>query len=180
VDYLKEKRQEQEDLLKKNVIAMLDAETAETTRRKIKKSMAENKLCPNIYGNGNIGVSKEARKKRLAKVTDFRFYPDPDRLKELLELEMEAKYSGYVQGVETPMFTEEMRKEKEEIEAKGFNNWDRKEFQKFIQAMELFATDDYANISKHMEHSKTPQEVQEYSDVFFKNVSLLNDSERII
>jgi hypothetical protein len=32
----------------------------------------------------------------LAKVTDFWFYPDPERLKELIILEMESKYNGYV------------------------------------------------------------------------------------
>ena len=84
VDYLKEKRKDAELLLQKNVIAMLDAETAENGgRRKVKKSMAESNICPNIFANGNVGVSGEAKKKRLAKVTDFRFYPDPDRLREL-------------------------------------------------------------------------------------------------
>jgi len=53
--------------------------------------MAEANLCPNIFGNGNIGISNEAKKKKLSKVTDFRFYPDPERLKELIELEMESK-----------------------------------------------------------------------------------------
>jgi SWI/SNF-related matrix-associated actin-dependent regulator of chromatin subfamily A member 5 len=96
IDYMKEKRQEAEEILKKNVIAMLDAETAELSRRKNKKNLAENNLCPNIYGNGNVGVSNEAKKKRLGKVTDFRFFPDPDRLRELIELEMDSKFSGYV------------------------------------------------------------------------------------
>ena len=61
-------------------------------------------------------MSNEAKKKKLAKVTDFRFYPNPLRLKELIELEMESKFSGYVQGVETPVFTPEMKIEKESIE----------------------------------------------------------------
>ena len=100
VDYLQVKRKEQENLIQKNVIAMLDAETAENTRRKVKKNLAESNFCPKIYGNGNIGVSNEAKKKRLSKVTDFRFYPNPERLKELIELEMESKYSGFIQGRE--------------------------------------------------------------------------------
>lgn len=58
--------------------------------------MNEANLCPNIFGNGQIGISTEAKKKKLSKVTDFRFYPDPERLKELIELEMESKYSGYI------------------------------------------------------------------------------------
>jgi hypothetical protein len=81
---------------------MLETETAENGgRRKVKKSMAESSICPNIFANGNVGVSGEAKKKRLAKVTDFRFFPDPDRLRELILIEMESKYSGYIKGMES-------------------------------------------------------------------------------
>jgi hypothetical protein len=79
--------------------------------------LADSSLAPKIYDNGNIGVSNEAKKKKLAKVTDFRFYPDPERLKELIILEMESKYSGYVQGRELIQFTPEMKMEKELIES---------------------------------------------------------------
>lgn len=44
VDYIQVKRKEQENLIQKNVIAMLDAETAENTRRKVKKNLAESNL----------------------------------------------------------------------------------------------------------------------------------------
>ena len=128
VDYLKEKRKDAENAVKKNVIALLDQETNLNSRRKVQKNMAEANLCPNIFGNGNIGISNEAKKKKLSKVTDFRFYPDPERLKELIELEMESKYSGYIQGVNVPVFTPEMKIEKDLIESKGFNEWDRREF----------------------------------------------------
>jgi hypothetical protein len=76
----------------------METETNLTSRRKFQKSLAESSLCPNIFSNGNIGVSNEAKKKRLAKVQDFRFFPDPERLKELIEIEMESKFSGYIQG----------------------------------------------------------------------------------
>ena len=94
--------------------------------------MAESNLCPNIFGNGNVGVSNEAKKKRLAKVADFRFFPDPERLRELIEMEMNSKFSGYIQGIEVPVFTPEMKIEKDLIESKGFPEWDRRDFQKFI------------------------------------------------
>lgn len=129
VDYLQEKRKDAEAELKKHVIAMLDAETAENGgRRKVKKFIADTSVCPNIFANGNVGVSGEAKKKRLAKVTDFRFYPNPDRLRELILIELESKYAGYIQGVETETFTPEMQIEKEIIESKGFSDWDRREF----------------------------------------------------
>lgn len=179
VDYQKEKRKEAEEILKKNVIALLDQETNLNSRRKNNKSMAENNLCPNIFGNGNIGISNEAKKKKLARVTDFRFFPDPDRLRELIEIEMESKYSGYIQGADVQTFTPEMKLEKELIESKGFGDWDRREFQKFIQALEIFETNDYENISKHMEGSKSVEEVGIYAKVFFEKVDTLHDKEKI-
>lgn len=102
IDYLKEKRKDAEELMKKNVLALMENETSLGSRRKFQKNMAENSLCPNIYGNGNMGISNEQQKKRLAKVADFRFFPDPERLKELINLELESKVSGYVQGVDVP------------------------------------------------------------------------------
>ena len=180
IDYLKEKRKDQEDLLKNKVIAMLDAETAEYTRKKVRKNLADNSLAPKIYDNGNIGVSNEAKKKRLAKVTDFRFFPDPERLKDLIIIELESKYSGYISGKDPIQFTPEMQIEKETIENAGFYDWDRREYQKFVQALELFATDDYENISKHLEGTKTPEEVGKYARVFFAKINTLNNGPKIL
>lgn len=180
VDYLQEKRKEANDKIKNHVIQMLNRETAELTRRKVKKNLAESSLCPTIYSNGNVGVSMDAKKKRLAKITDFRFYPDPERLKELVELEMDAKYSGYVKGTEHIVFTPEMKIEKDLIESKGFPEWDRREYQKFVQALELYATDDYYNISKHIGGTKSYMEVQKYAIVFFQKIDTLHDGPKIL
>ena len=180
VDYLKEKRKEEDENMKKKVIEMLDAEAAETTRRKTKVNYAESNMCPNIYSNGNVGVSHDAKKKKLSKVTDFRFFPDPDRLRQLIEIEMESKYSNYLTGADVPTFTPEMKIEKELIESKGFPDWDRREYQKFVQALELYATDDFVNINKHIGDTKTVIEVQKYAKVFFEKVDTLHDGAKIM
>ena len=65
-------------------------------------------------------------------------------------------------------------------EAKGFPEWERRDFQKFVQALELYAADDYLNISKHLEETKTPDEVKRYALVFFDRIHTLNDSAKII
>ena len=82
--------------MKKNVIELMEQETNFQGRRKVQKNLAENNLCPNIYGNGNVGVSNEAKKKKLSKVQDFRFFPEPDRLRDLIEIEMDSKFSGFI------------------------------------------------------------------------------------
>jgi hypothetical protein len=65
------------------------------------------------------------------KVQDFRFFPNPDRLRYLLDKEMEAKYTSYLQGIELVVFTEEEKKEKEYLWSQGFVDWDRRDYQRF-------------------------------------------------
>ena len=69
-----------------------------------------------------------------------------------------------------------MKKEKEIIESQGFEEWDKREFQKFVQALEIFASDDYESISKYMDSTKSPDEVRDYARVFFLKVHSLNNS----
>ena len=70
-------------------------------------------MFPNIFANGSIGVSAEKKKKEVAKVADFRFYPNPDRLRQLIETQLEAQNAGLSgQGMWTP----EMELEKKNIE----------------------------------------------------------------
>ena len=59
---------------------------------------------------------------------DFRFFPRAERLKDLIEKEIDAKYSSYFQGVELVEFTEEDRIEKDALMSRGFINWDRRDF----------------------------------------------------
>ena len=72
-----------------------------------------------------------------------------------------------------------MKIEKDLIESKGFNEWDRREFQKFIQALEMFRTNDYDNIQKHVGDTKTVEEIEEYATVFFQKVDTLSDRVKI-
>jgi hypothetical protein len=77
VDYLKEKRKEQEKALKAHVVGMLNDEVKLGRREKKNAALNlnESKLFPKFYQSGQIGVSAEAKKKRLLKIQDFRFFP---------------------------------------------------------------------------------------------------------
>jgi hypothetical protein len=47
----------------------------------------------------------------------------------LIELEMEAKYNGFLSGVDPDkIFSPAMQTEKELIESRGFPNWERREY----------------------------------------------------
>lgn len=81
---------------------MLNEEVRGGRREKKMASMNlnESKLFPKFFQGGAVGVSNETKKKKLLKIQDFRFFPNPERLKYLLEKELDAKYTGFLQGIE--------------------------------------------------------------------------------
>jgi hypothetical protein len=63
---------------------------------------------------------------------------------------MDAKYTCYLQGIETINFTEEEKAEKDALWNEGFVEWDRRDYQRFCQALEMFAPDDYQSVAQHI------------------------------
>jgi len=152
------------------VVNLLNEEVRGGRReKKMASNLNESKLFPKFFQGGNIGVSNETKKKKLLKVQDFRFFPQPERLKFLLEKEMDAKYSGYFQGVDTINFSEAEKREKEQLWNQGFVEWDRRDYQRFCQALEIYAPDDFESIAVHVQ-TKSADEVKSYSKVFFEKI----------
>ncbi len=73
--------------------------------------------------------------------------------------------------------TEEEQEEKEELLGQGFTNWSKRDFNTFIRLHEKYGRDEIDAISKEIE-GKTPEEVVEYSKVFWERSSELQDIER--
>ena len=142
------------------------------------KNMNESILCPKINYHNPKGVSDDTKKKKLQIVQDFRFFPNPERLKELIEKEIDAKYAGYLQGIEYVDFTEEDKIEKQHLFDSGFANWDRRDFQKTCQALELYPREQVENIAMHI-GTKTPEEVTRYLEVFYLKQDTLTDYAKI-
>ncbi|XP_059621153.1 chromatin-remodeling complex ATPase chain Iswi-like [Phlebotomus argentipes] len=69
--------------------------------------------------------------------------------------------------------------EKETLLTQGFTNWTKRDFNQFIKANEKYGRDDIDNIAKDVE-GKTPEEVVEYSTVFWERCHELQDIERIM
>jgi len=139
-----------------------------------KQNLNESNLCPKIFQGKNIGISEDTKKKKLQIVQDYRFFHDPERLKELIEKEFESKYSGYFTGIDYVDFTEEEKIEKQVLLDSGFTNWDRRDYQKVCQALELHPREECEAIANHI-GSKSAEEVEKYLKVFFERVSTLND-----
>ena len=95
-----------------------------------------------------------------------------------MEKELDAKYTGFLQGVEQVVFTDEERKEKDLLWTQGFLDWDRRDYQRYCQALEVYSPEDYANITAHVS-TKTEEQVREYAKVFMEKMDTLADAEKI-
>ncbi|KAK0042721.1 SWI/SNF-related matrix-associated actin-dependent regulator of chromatin subfamily A member 5-like [Biomphalaria glabrata] len=142
---------------------------------------------------------KAPRPPKQPSIQDFQFFPP--RLFELLDKEIYyfRKTIGY-KVPKNPEFgadadrirkeeqakidqsaplDEEELAEKESLLKEGFTNWSKRDFQQFIKANEKFGRDDIESIAREVE-GKTPEEVNQYSSVFWERCNELQDIERIM
>ncbi|KAJ2297917.1 chromatin remodeling complex Adenosinetriphosphatase, partial [Coemansia sp. RSA 2706] len=139
-------------------------------------------------------------------IYDFQFYPP--RLHELLEKELlayrraigykvpkaeagedgsssadEAQSEDARQAEQAKIdaaepLTEEEAKEKEELSAQGFSNWNRRDFYGLMRALESHGRGNMGLV-KHEVEGKTPEEVEAYAKVFLKRYKELPDADRL-
>uniref|UniRef100_A0A3B4C3U8 SNF2 related chromatin remodeling ATPase 1 n=1 Tax=Pygocentrus nattereri TaxID=42514 RepID=A0A3B4C3U8_PYGNA len=141
---------------------------------------------------------KAPRPPKQPNIQDFQFFPP--RLFELLEMEIlyYRKTIGYkvpkspdipnaaqVQKEEqrkiddAEPLTAEETEEKEKLLTQGFTSWNKRDFNQFIKANEKYGRDDIDSIAREVE-GKTPEEVIEYSAVFWERCNELQDIEKIM
>lgn len=142
---------------------------------------------------------KAPRPPKQPNVQDFQFFPP--RLFELLDKEIyfyrksigykvpkNPEYGADAERIrreeqkridEAYSLTEEELVEKEELLKQGFTNWSKRDFNQFIKANEKYGRDDIDSIAHEVE-GKTPEEVMEYSSLFWERCNELQDIERIM
>ncbi|XP_046901658.1 SWI/SNF-related matrix-associated actin-dependent regulator of chromatin subfamily A member 5 isoform X2 [Hypomesus transpacificus] len=141
---------------------------------------------------------KAPRPPKQPNVQDFQFFPP--RLFELLEKEIlfYRKTIGYkvprnpdlpnsaqqqkeeqAKIDDAEALSEEELEEKENLLSQGFTIWNKRDFNQFIKANEKWGRDDIENIAREVE-GKTPEEVMEYSAVFWERCNELQDIEKIM
>jgi SWI/SNF-related matrix-associated actin-dependent regulator of chromatin subfamily A member 5 len=92
--------------------------------------------------------------------------------------EERKKEQAYIESCEP--LTEEETSRKEALAVEGFPDWNRREFQAFVRGCERYGRHDLTLIGEEIGPTKTPEEVQTYSKVFWQRLSELNDSEKIL
>lgn len=78
----------------------------------------------------------------------------------------------------TPL-TEEEKAEKEELSNQGFGNWNRRDFQQFINGSGKYGRTDYQGISNEID-SKTTAEIRAYAKVFWQRYTEIADYTKYI
>ncbi|XP_032974441.1 probable global transcription activator SNF2L1 isoform X8 [Rhinolophus ferrumequinum] len=187
---------EGEDYREKQKLGMV--EWIEPPKRERKASYAVDAYFREALRVSEPKVPKAPRPPKQPNVQDFQFFPP--RLFELLEKEIlyYRKTIGYkvprnpdmpnpavaqreeqkkIDGAEP--LTPEETEEKEKLLTQGFTNWTKRDFNQFIKANEKYGRDDIDNVAREVE-GKSPEEVMEYSAVFWERCNELQDIEKIM
>ncbi|MEE6496993.1 hypothetical protein FKM82_002553 [Ascaphus truei] len=187
---------EGEDYREKQKLSLM--EWIEPPKRERKANYAVDAYFRDALRVSEPKAPKAPRPPKQPNIQDFQFFPP--RLFELLEKEIlyYRKTIGYKvpRNSDLPNASqvqkEEQRKideaetlcpaeaeEKEKLLAQGFTNWNKRDFNQFIKANEKCGRDDIDNIAREVE-GKTPEEVIEYSAVFWERCNELQDIEKIM
>ncbi|XP_030161873.1 probable global transcription activator SNF2L1 isoform X1 [Lynx canadensis] len=187
---------EGEDYREKQKLGMV--EWIEPPKRERKANYAVDAYFREALRVSEPKVPKAPRPPKQPNIQDFQFFPP--RLFELLEKEIlyYRKTIGYkvprnpdipnpavaqreeqkkIDGAEP--LTPEETEEKEKLLTQGFTNWTKRDFNQFIKANEKYGRDDIDNIAREVE-GKSPEEVMEYSAVFWERCNELQDIEKIM
>jgi SWI/SNF-related matrix-associated actin-dependent regulator of chromatin subfamily A member 5 len=78
----------------------------------------------------------------------------------------------------TPL-TEEEREEKEKLSLQGFGDWNKRDFQQFVNGSGKYGRNDYEGISQEID-SKSPPEIKAYAKVFWQRYTEIADYPKYI
>ncbi|XP_048839487.1 probable global transcription activator SNF2L1 [Brienomyrus brachyistius] len=187
---------EGEDYREKQKLSMM--EWIEPPKRERKANYAVDAYFREALRVSEPRAPKAPRPPKQPNIQDFQFFPP--RLFELLEMEilhyrktigykvprnLEIPNSAQVQKEEQrkideaePLSPEEIE-EKDKLLTQGFTTWNKRDFNQFIKANEKYGRDDIDNIAREVE-GKSPEEVIEYSAVFWERCNELQDIEKIM
>lgn len=70
--------------------------------------------------------------------------------------------------------TEDEQAKKTQMSEEGFSNWNRRDFQQFVNGSAKFGRTDYVGIATEVD-SKEPEEIEEYAEVFWKRYTEIQD-----
>ncbi|EFX03790.1 snf2 family helicase [Grosmannia clavigera kw1407] len=140
---------------------------------------------------GHVGQPKEQKPKaprapKQISIQDYQFYPEALRELQERETAFYRKEIGYkvplADGDEDTLEerqAQQVTEQREIDEAMGFGDWNRRDYQQFINGSARFGRTDYENITTEVD-SKTAAEVRQYAKVFWQRYEEISDHHRAI
>lgn len=154
-DYLK-KKEEDEHIVTRAI-------DEEYENYKLKKRLAKFEG-QNLNDQNWVGGKDGARPQKLYRVHEHQFYPDKDRLEDLINKD--------------DRLTPEEEQEKAELKSKGFVSWTKNDFYSFIRAVEKYGRENTLEIAEHV--GKSIEDVKAYSRVFWERMHELPEYDKIL
>ncbi|KAI9735857.1 MAG: hypothetical protein M1834_001322 [Cirrosporium novae-zelandiae] len=105
--------------------------------------------------------------------------PLPDGPEETLEERTQERDLEQQEIDEATPLTEEEQKEKTRLSEQGFPDWNKRDFQQFINGCAKFGRNNWEGISTEID-SKEPDEIKEYAKVFWKRYTEIQDYSKYI
>ncbi|CCD26704.1 uncharacterized protein NDAI_0I01350 [Naumovozyma dairenensis CBS 421] len=100
---------------------------------------------------------------------------------DLTNAEMKDKLKLLKESIDKAQpLTEEEEKSKQELEAKGFSNWNKTEFRKFITLSGKYGRNSIQAIATELAQTKSVQDVRDYAKAFWANLDSIEDSDKYV
>jgi len=174
-------------------------------RERKEQSYSMDKYYKNALSTGGRVADPKPKAPRAPKqvtVHDYQFFPGMLRDLQDRETSYHRKEIGYkvplAEGTEedfsereaeraldqeeidnaTPL-TEEEQEEKQRLSLQGFADWNRRDFQQFINGSAKYGRKDYNSIADEVD-SKTPEEIKAYAKVFWERYTEIADYPKYI
>jgi hypothetical protein len=109
---------------------------------------------------------------KVARVYEFQFYPDFERLQEL-----STKVMKCLENYEA--VPDEIKEEYTTLLSQGFSDWSQRDYVQFIKAFRRRPIEDVEGIASEID-SKTPEQVQHYMNVFLNRFRETKEKDIVI
>lgn len=105
--------------------------------------------------------------------------PLPDGPEETLQERQEQQEEEQRDIEVAEPLTEREKAEKEDLRSRGFEHWNRRDFQQFINGTARYGSENYEGIAREVD-GKDPEEIEEYAKVFWKHHKELVDWQKFM
>ncbi len=134
-----------------------------------------------------FGTKNKIKKNKLPKIPIYRLYKNRERIIELKQKQINYfinENKKIPEKIDEDITIEEgltpqEYNEVKELLSSGFPNWDRKEYETFLNVIDNYGKDDLNNFTQEIK-TKTKKEIEDYMKSFWERINEIPDGQRIL